>query len=112
MSDLGHPKTGNTKDVTQQDPTHQQRTYLIGICKDMMSSMDLSREAGLQGLAAETSLVTRKFSSSIFFAGKDYTNIRRARTRTPNTSHSFRMLVLLAKASHSPFIATRGLTRG
>ena len=31
-----------------------------------MSRMDPSREAGLQGLAAETSLVTRKFSSSIF----------------------------------------------
>ena len=31
-----------------------------------MSSMDPLREAGLQGLAAETSLVTRKFSSSIF----------------------------------------------
>ena len=31
-----------------------------------MSSMDLSREAGLQSLAAETSPITRKFSSSIF----------------------------------------------
>ena len=41
------------------------------------------------------------------FAGKDYTNFRRARARTPNASHSFRMLVLLAKASHPPFIATR-----
>jgi len=46
------------------------------------------------------------------FVGKDYTNLRRVRARTPNASHSFRILVFLAKASHSPFIATRGLTRG
>ena len=31
-----------------------------------MSNMDPSREARLQGLATETSLVTRKLSSSIF----------------------------------------------
>ena len=46
------------------------------------------------------------------FAEKDYPNFRRARARTPNASHSFRILVLLAKASHPPFIATRDLTRG
>ena len=46
------------------------------------------------------------------FAGKDYTNFRRARARTPIASHSFRMLVLLARASHPPFIATRDLTGG
>ena len=66
MSVLGHPEIGNPKDVTQQDSTHQQRTCLIGICKDMMSNMDPSREAGLQEEVAVTSLVTRKFSSSIF----------------------------------------------
>ena len=44
------------------------------------------------------------------FAGNDYTNYRRARARTPNASHGFEMLVLLAKASHPSFIATRCLT--
>ena len=46
------------------------------------------------------------------FAEKGYTNFRRTRARTPNASHSFRMLVLLAKSSHPPFIATRDLTGG
>ena len=46
------------------------------------------------------------------FVGKNYTNLRRVRARTPNASHSFRILVLLAKASHPPFIAARDLTRG
>ena len=67
MSVLGHLETGNPKDVTQQDSTQQPQTCLIGICKDMMSSMDPSKEAGLQGLTAKTFLVTRKFSSSIFY---------------------------------------------
>src|SRR6185437_15828937 len=66
MSVLGQPETGNPKDVIQQDSTSPQRTCLIGICKDMISSMDPSREAGLQDEVAGTSLVTRKFSSSIF----------------------------------------------
>ena len=47
-----------------------------------------------------------------FFVGKDYTNFRMAKARTPNASHSFRILVLLAKASFPPFIATRDLTGG
>ena len=34
--------------------------------KDMMSSMDPMRALGMQEEAAETSIVTRKFSSSIF----------------------------------------------
>ena len=63
---LGHPEIGNPKNVTQPDSTHRQRTCLIGICKDMMSSMDPTRALGMQEEAAETSLVTRKFSSSIF----------------------------------------------
>ena len=66
MSVLGHPKTGNPKDVAQQDSTGPQRTCLIGICKDMMSGMDVMRALGLQDEVAGTSLVTRKFSSSIF----------------------------------------------
>ena len=44
------------------------------------------------------------------FAGKNYTNLRRARARTPRKSHGRYTLVLLAKASALPFIATRGLT--
>ena len=31
------------------------------------------------------------------FVGKNYTNFRRARARTPNASHSFRILVHLAR---------------
>ena len=65
MQVLGHPETGNPKNKTLSDAAHRQRTCLIGICKDMMSSMDPLREPGLQGLAVETFLVTRKFSSSI-----------------------------------------------
>jgi len=44
------------------------------------------------------------------FAGKDYTNFRRARARIPRISHGCYTLVLLAKASPLPFIATKGLT--
>ena len=40
------------------------------------------------------------------FAGKDYTNFRRA------ISHGFYMLVLLANASLPPFIATRDCIGG
>ena len=42
------------------------------------------------------------------FARKDY-NFRRARARTPNASHSFRILVLLAKTSLPPFCSRKGL---
>ena len=66
MSVLGHPETGNPKDVTQQDSTQQPQICLIGRYKDMMSSLDPMRTLGMQEEAAETSLVTRKFSSSIF----------------------------------------------
>ena len=44
-----------------------------------------------------------------YFSGKDYTNFRRARVRTPNASHSFKILVLLAKASLPPFYSHKGL---
>ena len=66
MSVLGHLETGNPKDVTQQDSTQRPQNYLIGRCKDMMSSMDPTRALGMQEEAVKTSLVTRKFSSSIF----------------------------------------------
>ena len=72
MSVLGHPKIGNLKDVTQQDSTQRPQNYLIGRCKGMMSSMDPTRALGMQEEAAETSLVTRKFSSSIFCWKKLY----------------------------------------
>ena len=49
-----------------QDSTHLPKPCLIGICKDMMSKMDPMSALGMQEEAAETSLVTRKFSSSIF----------------------------------------------
>ena len=52
--------------MTQCGVTHPLKPCLIGICKDMMSSMDPMRALGMQEEAAETSLVTRKFSSSIF----------------------------------------------
>src|SRR6185503_13092678 len=66
ISVLGHPETGNPKDVTQQDATSPQRTCLIGICKDMMSKMDPMRAWEWRDEVAGTSLVTRKFSFSIF----------------------------------------------
>ena len=43
------------------------------------------------------------------FVGKNNTNFRRARARTPNASHSFRILVLLAKTSLPPFYSRKGL---
>ena len=66
MSVLGHPETGNPKDVTQQDSTQRPQICLIGRCKDMMSSMDPMRALEMQEEAAETSLVTHKFLSCIF----------------------------------------------
>ena len=66
MSVLGHPEIGNPKDVTQQDSTQQPQICLIGRYKDMMSNMDPTKVLGTQEEAAETSLVTHKFSSSIF----------------------------------------------
>jgi hypothetical protein len=66
MAVFGHPETGNPKSMTQLNATRPLRPSLIGICKDMISSMDPLREAGLQDEVAWTSLVTRKLSSSIF----------------------------------------------
>ena len=65
MSVLGHPETGNPKDVTQQNSTQRPQNCLIGRYKDMMSNMDPMRSLGIQEEAAETSLATRKSSSSI-----------------------------------------------
>ena len=66
MSVLGHPERGNLKDVTQQDSAQRPQNCLIGRYKDMMSSMDLKRTLGMKEEAAETSLVSCKFSFSIF----------------------------------------------
>ena len=111
MSVLRHPETGNPKRTTHLPATSPQRTYFIGICKDMMSKMDPMRALGLQDEVVGTSFVT---PSSLVesFAEKDYTNLRRARARTPNASHSFRILVLLAKDSLLPFIAARDCIGG
>ena len=46
------------------------------------------------------------------FVGRNYTNLRRARARTPRKSHGHYTLVLLAKASPLPFIATKRLAEG
>ena len=42
------------------------------------------------------------------FARTNYTNLRRARARTPRISHGCYTLVLLAKASHPPFYSHKG----
>ena len=46
------------------------------------------------------------------FVGRNYTNLKRARGRTLRISHGCYTLMLLAKVSLPPFIATRGLTEG
>ena len=66
MAVLGHPETGNPKSMTQLNATHPLKPSHIGICKDMMSSMDPMRALGLQDEVAGTSIITRKFFSSIF----------------------------------------------
>ena len=66
MTVLVHPEIGNPKSMTQLDATHPLKNCLIGICKGMIPRMDPMRALGLQDEVAGTSLVTRKFSSSIF----------------------------------------------
>ena len=72
MSILGYFRPENPKSMTQLDATSPQRTSLIGRCKGMIPRMDLMRAVGLQGLAAETSLVTRKYSSSTLLLEEIY----------------------------------------
>ena len=72
MPVLGYFHLGNPKSMTQLDATHPQRTSLIGRCKGMIPRMDLMRAVGLQGLAAETSLITRKYSSSTLLLEEIY----------------------------------------
>ena len=66
MQVLGYIETDNPKSMTERDVTHPLKPCLIGICKDMISKMDPMRTLGMQKEAEETSLATRKFSSSIF----------------------------------------------
>ena len=68
-------------------------------------------EKSFKGMDADYS---NHLASSLLasFAGKDYTNFRRARARTPKISHGFYTLVLLAKAYPPLFIATRDTTGG
>ena len=62
---LGTQKQATPR-MWHKDPTSPQRTCLIGRCKDMMSKMDPMKARGWHDEVARTSLVTRKFSSSIF----------------------------------------------
>ena len=93
--------------MTQQDSTQRPQIYLIGRCKDMMSKMDPMRALGMQDEVAGTSLVTPKFSSSIF-CWKGLYKFQEGESK--NTKD--RPWSLLAKVSPLPFIATRGLTEG
>ena len=46
------------------------------------------------------------------FVGRNYTNLRKARARTPRKSHGCYTSVLLLRTSPLPFIATRRLAEG
>ena len=107
----GHLETGNPMDVTQQDSTSPQRTYLIGICKDMMSGMDPLREAGLQDGVAGTSLFTRKFSSSIF-CWKALHKFQEGESKNTKCKSWLQITGASGIAFHPPFTATWGSTRG
>ena len=109
MSVLGHLETGNPKDVTQQDSTQQPQTCLIGICKDMISSMDPMRTLEMQEEAAETSVATRKFSSSIFCWGELHKTQEGESKNTKDRPWSLHFGAS-GKGLSLPFIATRGLT--
>ena len=65
------------------------------------------RNAG--GGSGDLSLASSLLAS---FVGRNYVKFRRVRTRTPRKSHGCYTLVLLAKASPLPFIATRRHAKG
>ena len=104
MSVLGYSQPGNPKSMTQLDATHPQRTCLIGICKEMISSTDPLREAGLQGLAAETSLATRKHSSSIF-CWKTLHNFQEGKSKNTKCKPWLQKVGASSKASYPLFLA-------
>ena len=82
--------------MTKLDATSPKRTCLIGICKEMIFSMDPLREAGLQDEVAGTSLVTRKFSS-IIFCWKTLYNFQEGKSKNTKGKPWLQILVLLAK---------------
>ena len=104
MSVLGKPELGNPKSMTQLDVTHLQRTYLIRICKEMISSMDLLRVEGLQGLAVETSLATRNHSSSIF-CWKTLNKFQEGKSKNTKCKPWLQKVGASGKASYPPLIA-------
>ena len=106
MSVLEYPQPENPKSMTQLDATHLQRTYLIRICKEMISSMDPLREAGLQDEVAGTSLATRKHSSSIFH-WKTLHNFQEGESKNTKCKPWLQKNGDFGKASHPPYIAAR-----
>ena len=110
MSVLGYSQPGNPKSMTQLDATSPQRTYLIRICKEMISSMDLLRVAGLQGLAVETSLATRKYSSSIF-CWKTVHNFQEGENKNAKCKLGLQKVGASGKASYPPFYSRGGFHR-
>ena len=105
MSILGYSQPGNPKSMTQLDATSLKRTCLIGICKEMISSMDPLSEAGLQGLAAETSLATHKHSFSIF-RWKTLHNFQEGESKDTKCKPCLQNIGASSKDSYPPFIAT------
>ena len=108
MSVLGYPQPGNPKSIAQLDATRTQRTCLIGICKEMISSMDPLREAGLQSFAAETSLATRKYYSSIF-CWKKLHNFQEGESKNTKCKTWLQKVGASSKAYHPPYIAAWAL---
>ena len=104
MSVLGHPETNIPKDETQQDSTHRPQTCLIGICKDVMSKMDPMRALGLQDEVVGTSLVTHKFSSSIFY-WKELHKLQEGESKNTKCKPWLQKDGASGKASYPPFIA-------
>jgi hypothetical protein len=70
----------------------------------MISSMDPLREARLQDLAAETSFVTRKLSSSIF-CWKTLHKFQEGESKNTKCKLWLQIVGASGKASHPPYIA-------
>ena len=104
MSVLGYAQPGNPKSITQLDAIRPQRTCLIGICKEMISSMDSLREAGLQDEVAGTSLATRKYSSSIF-CWKTLHNFQEGKSKNTKCKPWLQKVGASGKSSYPPLIA-------
>ena len=70
----------------------------------MISSMYPLREAGLQGLAVETSLATRKYSSSIF-CWKTLHNFQEGKSKNTKCKPWLQKVGASGKSSYPPLIA-------